>query len=367
MKKLIPSLFAALLPVLSFGTHCQPGLDCRLEDSNCDTFALSALILSQSIQFRVPHTQQATCYDNAAVQSCPVPAFPRQDADHFRARSFLGLNNGEIAQDRETGILWRRCLLGQIWDGFSCTGAPSTFDHANAITECSALPESPYGPWRVPNFRELNTFFQYTGSSPAVISSVFPSHPGTLGVWSSTTVQANPTNALAMNLTSGAVLSYGKTNTRYVQCVTGNELPLADFRIVQAGIVQDTGTGSYWTSCPLMASGALDTSSTCAGPLQSANWSNALQRCSALDGTAGISGWRLPTIQELFSIPDYNSSSGSMLNDTYFPNGPTGVWVSTTAVFSALSDGFQIRTTATPFDTQTTGKNLTLPHICIAP
>lgn len=367
MLKTLANSLIILFLCLSMAVQCKPGLDCRLEDSGCNAFALSSLLLSTSLDFQVPHTQQSLCYDGTAAQSCPVSGFPRQDADHFRARSFIGLNHGEIARDRETGILWRRCLLGQNWDGSNCSGTATARNYADAQSQCAALSDSPYGPWRLPNFRELNTFFQYSGSSPAIISGVFQNYPTTLGLWSNRTLEANTANALAINLATGAVLSYAKTNTRYVQCVTGPELPLANFITVQPGVVQDLTTGSHWTSCPLMASGILDTSSNCAGPLQSTNWTTALQQCAALDGTAGIYGWRIPTILELFSIPDYTSSSGRMFNDAYFPNGPTGVWVSTTAVYSALTDGFQIRTTATPFDSQLSPKTSTLPHLCIAP
>ncbi|MCB1137263.1 MAG: DUF1566 domain-containing protein [Leptospiraceae bacterium] len=320
---------------------------------------------SQIDSFRLPHSQLSQCYDNAAMVACPASGFPRQDAQYIRSRSFRIQNDGWIAKDMETGILWRRCVLGMTWDGTTCTGSAQSVDFAAAQTSCAALPPSTYGAWRVPEYRELSTLFEYHGGAPAIPAAYFPGFPGATGLWSNTTQLANPTNALANNISTGALISYAKTNTRYALCVTGPTLALETFASVQPGLVKATGLNQYWTSCPLLSGGTLDTSGNCAGPAQTMNWQTALQSCAALDGTAGLNGWRLPSVLEVLSVPDYSSSSGSMMNDSFFPNGTTSMWTASTAVYSAITDALSIRTSATPFDMQTTSKATNLPVHCV--
>ncbi|MBU44713.1 MAG: hypothetical protein CMN76_15935 [Spirochaetaceae bacterium] len=352
--------------IVSAEPRCKPEPPCLAGDPTCDDVSLFVLLQASLAGFELPHSQLSQCFDNAASATCPVGGWPRQDAEYLRARSYQIQNEGNIVQDLQTHILWRRCVLGMTWDGSTCTGAAQALNHADAVNGCAALPESTYGPWRLPEYRELSTLFRYDGSAPALDTSYFPNFPGATGLWSNTTVLATPTNALANNIANGALLSYTKTNTRYVLCVTGDILPLASFNQVAPGIVSSSDLNQYWTSCPLGSSGILDTSSNCAGPQANANWQTALQYCSSLNGTQGRSGWRLPSVMEMLTIMDYSSSSGSMFNDSYFPNGVNQVWTSTTAVYSAPSDGFSVRSSATPFDLQPTAKTTTFPVYCVA-
>ena len=347
--------------------QCTQNLSCDPMDPACDTDAaltLFSALGSQGVQW--PHSGLNQCYDGAASSTCPVSGFPRQDADYFRARTFTPLGNGSMVRDEGTGLVWQRCVVGHSWDGATCSGSPQSLTHTAAISACQTLSTNIGGQWRLPTFRELSTFYVYDGSSPAADVSAFPGLPAVTGLWSSTIYQGNPTNGLATNLGTGVVINYSLSLSRYVLCVAGPNYNNADFRVVQAGVVQDLTTGDYWTACPVLGGGGLDTSTGCAGPAGLENWSTALQSCSNLDGTAGISGWRLPSLREMMAIPDYSSVSGSMMNDTYFPNGPASAWTATTAVYNSLDTAFVLQLGATATLTQNPLKTTNLNHYCIA-
>ena len=60
------------------------------------------------------------------------------------------LAEGNEVIDKTTGLIWKRCAQGQVWNGTVCPGAPSkfSFDAAMAVTF------NPSG-WRMPNIKEL--------------------------------------------------------------------------------------------------------------------------------------------------------------------------------------------------------------------
>ena len=359
--------FAFSVLLLAAISNCRPHLKCDPTDPACDPeMGLAFLSLLGSRVVAWPHSGLNNCYDDTIIFACPVSGFARQDGDSFRARKFVVSDDGTTVLDQETELNWQRCVLGHSWDGATCGGTAQSLTQSGGETACQALAASSSGEWRLPTFRELSTIHQYDGSSPALDLSVFIGTPVASGYWSSTPYLGNPGNAIATNLGTGAVISYSTALNRYIICVSGPNYANASFRVVQSGIVQDVETGSYWTTCPLMTAGALDTDAGCAGADAMETWSAALQSCANLDGTAGISGWRLPTLREMLSVPDFSSLAGSMMNDSFFPGAPTDVWTATTAVFNGLNTAFALQLGAVNFQTQTPAKTTTIAHYCIS-
>ena len=87
------------------------------------------------------------------------------------------------------------------------------------------------------------------------------------------------------------------------------------------GTIIDNSTGLMWHKCPYGLSGA----SCSSGTASLFTWSNAISACES-DATLGYADWRLPNINEMESLADYNVSRPTT-NSTYFPN------VSATAIF----------------------------------
>lgn len=87
------------------------------------------------------------------------------------ARSFV--LKGEIAQDPETGLTWKRCAEGMRWDQAQrrCTGTPDTFNQESAGK--AAL--SAGAGWRVPTGEEMQTLLLDTCAGPKIDTRAFPS------------------------------------------------------------------------------------------------------------------------------------------------------------------------------------------------
>ncbi|MGI9211472.1 MAG: DUF1566 domain-containing protein, partial [Methylococcaceae bacterium] len=55
--------------------------------------------------------------------------------------------------DRVTGLMWARCVLGQTWNGITCTGTAQKYTLQQALAVNSTL--SGYKDWRLPTANEL--------------------------------------------------------------------------------------------------------------------------------------------------------------------------------------------------------------------
>ncbi|TGK31678.1 DUF1566 domain-containing protein [Leptospira gomenensis] len=78
--------------------------------------------------------------------------------------------------------------------------------------------------------------------------------------------------------------------------------------------ISDTRSGLIWQKC-IAGLTAADCSG---GAALSMNWTNALNYCNALM-LNGVAGWRLPSIKELLSTVNYNSTDYTLPN-AYFPS-----------------------------------------------
>lgn len=89
------------------------------------------------------------------------------------------LNGGE-ARDTQTGLIWKRCLVGQTWNinTEQCDGSLRNYSWKGALKAAS-------GNWRVPNIKELGSIVEHACERPSANLNIFlkiPSGP----LWSST-------------------------------------------------------------------------------------------------------------------------------------------------------------------------------------
>lgn len=94
--------------------------------------------------------------------------------------SRFDISEGE-ALDTKTGLIWRRCLLGQYWneETRACDGQTSVVNWKLAM-------EAATDGWRVPNVKELGSVVEHSCANPSINLSVFPDMPIASGFWTST-------------------------------------------------------------------------------------------------------------------------------------------------------------------------------------
>jgi len=129
--------------------------------------------------------------------------------------------NGAEVTDASTGLIWRRCVEGQVLSGDTCVGAPYTFTWEDALAQALAEAEGTGVAWRVPNIKELASLMELSKVGPAIDTTAFPQTPS-LVHWSSSPVTGMPTGYWAVNFNLGGV---GKLSHRYLYAL----------RLVRAG------------------------------------------------------------------------------------------------------------------------------------
>jgi len=96
---------------------------------------------------------------------------------------FTYSTDGTQVTDATTGLVWKRCSIGQEWGGSTCTGKASTFTHKEirVATKNNQLPKG----WRLPNFKELSSLREDKKEWRVSINQVaFPeTPPGAFLIW----------------------------------------------------------------------------------------------------------------------------------------------------------------------------------------
>ena len=96
------------------------------------------------------------------------------------------LNQAEVF-DKRTGITWARCVVGQRWNGNTCTGQPSRLTVRDALYYARSEARRTGVAWRLPNIKELMSIsvHPYREGRASINLDVFPNTP--LGnTWSNT-------------------------------------------------------------------------------------------------------------------------------------------------------------------------------------
>jgi Protein of unknown function (DUF1566) len=93
------------------------------------------------------------------------------------AEPFTVSLSGQEVTDNETGLIWRRCSEGAIWNGISCEGVARTFTHEQANTRAASMAATTGHAWRLPNIHELLSIANSTLTPPAIDARAFPETP----------------------------------------------------------------------------------------------------------------------------------------------------------------------------------------------
>lgn len=251
-------------------------------------------------------TNQNKCYDNTEEITCPINGkdFYGQDAQYPndpRVFTVRGTTEKTVV-DSVTNLEWQQAFVSGQW--------------SEAVSYCDNLSYAGHTDWRLPTIRELSTLPHYGKVAPAIDDEAFPGTPGKR-FWSSTSSVHSAGNAWFVNFDDGSVYNDMKApDTRNVRCVRGhyNSKPLFAVSTVSGDTVMtDKRTGLVWQQ----------------SFKGNQSWKAALAYCETLD-YAGYTDWRLPDINELKTVIDYEQYNPA-IDASAFPGTPGDLfWSSTT-------------------------------------
>jgi len=89
-------------------------------------------------------------------------------------------DEGDVVRHEDTSLEWRRCTLGQKWDGVTCLGSPEHFTWEEALRV-----ERKSDSWRLPEINELRSIVEECRRNPGINRMVFPNTPAAR-FWSAT-------------------------------------------------------------------------------------------------------------------------------------------------------------------------------------
>jgi len=118
-------------------------------------------------------------------RSQSTPQFPRtrNTRNKNQETRFIAEVQGTVF-DKHSGLRWRRCSLGQQWDGKQCQGSSQAMPLSAARQQLVALADA-RGSWTLPEVNELHTLTQSPCTSAAINGQLFPGTPGA-AYWSAT-------------------------------------------------------------------------------------------------------------------------------------------------------------------------------------
>ncbi len=224
---------------------------------SCMTFALATIF----------------CSTLASAQACPV-GYPRSAP----SSDFADAGGGTV-KHLPTGLIWKRCAEGQVWDdwnGGTCEGWPAsytwqqTFQRAEAVNAGAAGTwNAGQSDWRIPNVNELKSIVESGCYGPAINAAEFPQTPGSQQsyFWSSSPQTGKPDNAWFVHFSAGVDLWLSRANTYFVRLVRGGQY-LDDFDgtsgTIPAWEFFNTNLNHYFVTAGLAEAQGIDSGS--AGP-----------------------------------------------------------------------------------------------------
>ena len=120
------------------------------------------------------------------------------------AQPYVISADGSEVTDQKTGLIWRRCAEGMIWDGATCAGTAGTFTHEAGLARAASQAGSTGIAWRLPNVRELASIADKSRSNPAIDPTAFPATPS-FWFWSSSPYVGLSFSAWFVDFSDGVV------------------------------------------------------------------------------------------------------------------------------------------------------------------
>lgn len=148
---------------------------------------------------------------------CLIGVFPSAAI----AQPYVISTDGTEVTDQKTGLIWRRCSEGMLWDiaTSNCIGTAITFTHEAALMRARDQANTGLA-WRLPSIKELASIVDRNFRIPAIDSIAFPAL-AMEWFWSASPVagELTPTRAWLVTFRSGIVMTEYRSVNYYVRLV----------------------------------------------------------------------------------------------------------------------------------------------------
>lgn len=136
---------------------------------------------------------------------------------------FETLKSGAVVHDLWTGLMWSRCLLGEVWNQVEhrCEGDASQLNWPDALAAAASAEFVGEADWRAANVKELESIVDRACESPALDTVVFSGHSDGVNTpqWSSTQVESYALGAWTVNFKNGSVIPTEKETLLSIRLV----------------------------------------------------------------------------------------------------------------------------------------------------
>lgn len=145
-----------------------------------------------------------------------------QPATSFAAYDTSVAADGSEVKDTVTGLIWKRCPEGMIWNTptvNTCNGTAATYTHENALLRAKTEATSSGKAWRVPNVKELSSITQLGVSvNPSIDTTAFPATLSS-SFWTSSPYVGHSSYAWVVDFYNGNVYGNDRYSGYYVRLV----------------------------------------------------------------------------------------------------------------------------------------------------
>ncbi|MDN3682052.1 DUF1566 domain-containing protein [Vibrio tapetis subsp. quintayensis] len=135
--------------------------------------------------------------------------------------SRFNIHGDGTVTDKQTGLTWMRCSIGQTWQGDNCTGNASNHNWQQALTLAKDHEFAGKNDWRLPNVKELASIVEVSCVTPAINTDIFSNT--TDGYLTSSSYARSNSYAWTVYFNGGYVNISGTKNYNRVRLVRGGQ------------------------------------------------------------------------------------------------------------------------------------------------
>lgn len=142
---------------------------------------------------------------------------------------YIDHGNGTVT-DKQTGLMWQKCSIGQVYNAGACSGTVGMYNWQDALGKAQLANTSTvygYNNWHLPNVKELASLVETACYDPAINNLIFPATPYVVDVWRwqmtgfwTSTSRIGGFSARVMSFQNESIAGYeGKNVLNYVRLV----------------------------------------------------------------------------------------------------------------------------------------------------